>query len=78
MVYTDNRRPFAIRPDRLVVHVADGRVKLVAVEGITVRRNGTDGARRGVCWGLRYDTLPNWVAAVVGLTGLPAVEAARR
>lgn len=78
MVHTDSSRPLAIRPDQVVIRVEDGQVRFVSAVGVTVRKNGTDGARRGVHWGLRYDTMPDWVAAVVELTGLPVVEAARR
>ncbi len=72
-VQTKNRRrPLTIRPDLLTIWIRDGQAWGIRVEGVTVRRDGSDGARRATAWttGGR-EPMPAWVADHLTSTGLP-------
>ena len=76
-VRTDSRRPMTIRPDRLKISTLNGHVSHIGAAGVTVRRDGTDGARRMVVWLARggYAGMPHWAFEVLASTGLPSMPA---
>lgn len=67
------RQPRTIEPTQVIVHIRNGYVWLVQVEGLTIRRDGSHGLRRTASWAYEWgeNPIPGWVTAIVDRTGRP-------